>query len=1776
MAHVGDPKEDDGRASWPRYSVKEAFAMDVVYGQELSLVGVAEEWEGSGFPDDFNPPAHVKEAAFNHSVLHPIIKRIRKMHRLIHGPNVVVDKVDVKKDPDDSDNHDDGDGNDDDGHGPASARAIVPHEEDEPNEDEVITLSDEEVVKDEPLQDDEDSDAGVAPVSNEGLRTPDSGKDGAKAKEHRFGPGDVERSRALHDKLAHLKQKLIQRHAKRRATSAKGATSRATGGPEDDTQVQEEAVMDEIATSFRRANGSVDLMSDDDGDDNVTRRMQLMNKKGDPSSGSKDGAPGKDKKPKAKKAAAAKIHKKPACRKLFEDDEELAETEGENAPLGEEKGPGYWALAEDEPEDTTQDEPDSKSPSPAEPKKSKITTKRAKIPTDPAKDEDENEEMEKPKRKGKRSKIPTTSAEDEEMEKPESKGKRRSKIPTEPEDEEMEEPKPKSKRSKIPAEPAEDEEMEKPKFKGKRRSKIPTTSAEDEEMEKPKFKGKRSKIPIEPAEDEEMEKPKFKGKRRSKIPVEPAEDEEMEKSKPKGKRSKIPTEPAEDEEMEKSKAKRPKGKVTEPEDSPTAVRKTFAGRLKPKTEGVSQDKWFALRGAFESILRTALTSPSKHEVVRMAWRARLLNEVLVAAVVLLHFATNVATFQEVALEATHTSACQGLFQGAAWGDLWHDAAMPEVIAYLLGNRGPSDVVIAWGPIRNKNVLKAKQEVQEKEETDDEDLGNQIEALQQELQALKRKQSRSSLPKHEANSDLEALVRKLQPLPNKKPGEAAKRLRLRRLCERKPSGKLNVPVSIHEQYMKGGSERDELQEALEDAGWKKDVFVKKITRKHERKDRYNKKIEKYLVYYEEGESDYEHDEEREEHVSEDEAPGKLSLARLDAAVCVDAEDDDDDEEGSEEAKAGASELMQKPAPSADQEKTPLALKEDEVKADRELQDLARDFDAAAIPWAQLSSYGVLNRIMPRRQLKPTSGKILAYAKLQVLLLTGVSQKQKDVEQVQLRLLVSSLCNATCKSVVETAVAAVKDNVAATRALRELAEVRLNDAEAGVHRVFSKYHLTVPIQPEHLNVGEKELAKLPFIPFSRWVTYLMDEGLAANHLCGLEESEMPRVLEEFWRRYEAVHPEHSMFGSDHECDYSRAVPVYSHFDEGRTYKKQGIMILSVHGALGRGTRNFNKMMGTTRLDVSEHPMRLNYIGNTWGSQFLSCSLVRTAYAKNSFPLEVVFDRFAADFAMLATNGVVENSRGTEKLYVMHLGVQGAKATKIMNVVISVMYSEGFWIRAATACKLGNLLFKFLACYQDKYDNEEEVSKKRKFVADGVFNAELNELLQWALKKGEDGYAGVEVRVTPIRTEIIIRATRTREVLGEKGRRIRELTALVVQKRFGFPENSVELFAERVECVYRVLARKQVIISGKLRAQRAKAMKFRQGYLISTGEPKRHYISEAVRHVQMRQGTIGIKDQGYGNQGYDDNQGVEVAHCLQYSVLSVWCLSSSAWYEDYDVEAPLAAGESGLPPQLTRHFDREYISSPQILGLPAADLGTMSSAQVSKKRKFVADGVFNAELNEFLARTLGEDGYAGVEVRVTPIRTEIIIRATRTREVLGEKGRRIRELTALVQKRFGFPENSVELFAERVENRASCAMAQCESLRFKLIGGLAVRRACYGVLRFIMENGAKGVEVIISGKLRAQRAKAMKFRQGYLISTGEPKRHYISEAVRHVQMRQGTIGIKVKIMMSHDPEGKMGPKMQLPDNVIVHEPKEEAPPMMPAEDQGYGEGGYDNQGY
>jgi len=52
--------------------------------------------------------------------------------------------------------------------------------------------------------------------------------------------------------------------------------------------------------------------------------------------------------------------------------------------------------------------------------------------------------------------------------------------------------------------------------------------------------------------------------------------------------------------------------------------------------------------------------------------------------------------------------------------------------------------------------------------------------------------------------------------------------------------------------------------------------------------------------------------------------------------------------------------------------------------------------------------------------------------------------------------------------------------------------------------------------------------------------------------------------------------------------------------------------------------------------------------------------------------------------------------------------------------------------------------------------------------------------------------------------------------------------------------------------------------------------------------------------------------------------------------------------------------------------------------------------------------------------------------------------------------------------------------------------------------------------MESGAKGCEVVVSGKLRGQRAKSMKFVDGLMIHSGDPTNHYVDMATRHVLLR------------------------------------------------------------
>merc|ERR1712007_84583 len=219
------------------------------------------------------------------------------------------------------------------------------------------------------------------------------------------------------------------------------------------------------------------------------------------------------------------------------------------------------------------------------------------------------------------------------------------------------------------------------------------------------------------------------------------------------------------------------------------------------------------------------------------------------------------------------------------------------------------------------------------------------------------------------------------------------------------------------------------------------------------------------------------------------------------------------------------------------------------------------------------------------------------------------------------------------------------------------------------------------------------------------------------------------------------------------------------------------------------------------------------------------------------------------------------------------------------------------------------------------------------------------------------------------------------------------------------------------------------------------------------------------------------------------------------------------------------------------------------------------INKKKKFVADGVFHAELHEFFGRILGDYGYGGMEVRSSEARTDITIRVVNKEENQKEFSRKHNELTSLIQKRYGFEENHVNLKFDPIRHKGQCASAQAEMLKTKLLKGVAVRSAALSIINTVMKFG----EVIVSGKMRVQRAKCMKYKSGYLISTGQPKKDFIDTAVKHCFFKQGIIGVKVKIMLPYDPTGKKGVRKPLPDAVDIPKPKDEDyPDVLPTPNQ------------
>ena len=92
-----------------------------------------------------------------------------------------------------------------------------------------------------------------------------------------------------------------------------------------------------------------------------------------------------------------------------------------------------------------------------------------------------------------------------------------------------------------------------------------------------------------------------------------------------------------------------------------------------------------------------------------------------------------------------------------------------------------------------------------------------------------------------------------------------------------------------------------------------------------------------------------------------------------------------------------------------------------------------------------------------------------------------------------------------------------------------------------------------------------------------------------------------------------------------------------------------------------------------------------------------------------------------------------------------------------------------------------------------------------------------------------------------------------------------------------------------------------------------------------------------------------------------------------------------------------------------------------------------------------------------------------------------------------------------------------------------------------GTAFRRATMWTMNQIMEAGALGVQITISGKLRGDRSAFEKHVQGVLPRAGDYAKNVVSEDIVHVKTKMGLIGIRIRIANKEKlvPEFKLGEK-------------------------------------
>ena len=200
---------------------------------------------------------------------------------------------------------------------------------------------------------------------------------------------------------------------------------------------------------------------------------------------------------------------------------------------------------------------------------------------------------------------------------------------------------------------------------------------------------------------------------------------------------------------------------------------------------------------------------------------------------------------------------------------------------------------------------------------------------------------------------------------------------------------------------------------------------------------------------------------------------------------------------------------------------------------------------------------------------------------------------------------------------------------------------------------------------------------------------------------------------------------------------------------------------------------------------------------------------------------------------------------------------------------------------------------------------------------------------------------------------------------------------------------------------------------------------------------------------------------------------------------------------------------------------------------------------ERKFVAEKLKEFQIQEFITESLNNVGHSHTKVQRTPLGEKIVIYASRPGLVVGRKGENIKKLTTTLKKKFTLENPQIEI--SEVESMFLDAQIVAEIIASTLerFGPQKFKGVGHKMMSDIINAGALGVEIIISGKIPGARAKSWRFYQGYLKKCGDVALG-VKSACTCAHLKAGSVGIKVKIMP---------PDLQLPDKITIKDAASEA---------------------